>query len=81
MIVEGLFNLLVGLVELVIGLFPSITVPSVSTGLTVKLLSWGLYFFPLDLWVLVIGNIVFWLSIQFIWACVEWVYKKFPSMS
>ena len=36
--------------------------------------------FPLDLWLLIIGNVTFWATVQFSWAGIEWVYKKIPGV-
>ena len=46
-----------------------------------SLLQVGLKVFPPDVWVAVIGNIVFWMGIHLIWAVIEWIYKKIPGVS
>lgn len=46
-------------------------------GLLIK----AMQFFPLDVWVIVIGNILFWLVLHFVWAVIEWVYKKIPGVN
>lgn len=80
MIIEGICLLIFGVVELVISLLPTIEVTTISNTSAIELLSWGLYFFPLDLWVICIGNIILWIIVQFTWATVEWVYKKIPGV-
>lgn len=81
MVVEALLNMIFGLVDVIIGLFPTLDVP-VFNGLggATTLLGYGLTFFPLDLWVALIGNIAFWLSVQLGWIVIEWVYKKVPGV-
>lgn len=82
MIIEGLFNLLFGVVGLVINLVPQINVIEVAGGLggLGTLLAYGLYFFPLDLWIVIISNISMWVALQGGWAVIEWVYKKIPGV-
>lgn len=41
----------------------------------------AMMFFPIDVWVIVIANVVLWISIQFAWAVFEWVYKKIPGIN
>lgn len=81
MITEAVFNLLFLVVDIVINCFPSINIPllSGSNGL-VTLLSYGLVFFPVDLWIALISNISFWLLVQGGWIVIEWVYKKIPGV-
>jgi hypothetical protein len=49
--------------------------------LFLKNLSYGLYFFDSTLFALIIGNIVFWLTVQFTWAIIEWIYIKLPGVN
>jgi len=37
--------------------------------------------FPVDLFFTCIASITFWLSLQFVWAVVEWVYNKVPGIN
>ena len=46
----------------------------------ISLLFKAMQFFPLDVWVVVMGNIGFWLLAQFAWAIIEWCYKKLPGV-
>lgn len=49
-------------------------------GSTISLLRKGMYFFPLDVWLILIANITFWLTVQMVWAVIEWLYKKIPGV-
>lgn len=44
------------------------------------LLSTALWFFPGDVWALVIGNVMFWVVAKLAWSIIEWVYKKVPGV-
>ena len=50
-------------------------------GDTINLLSKALMFFPFDVWVVVLMNITMWLSLQFAWAIIEWIYRKIPGVN
>lgn len=47
---------------------------------TLNVLSYGLMFFPSDVFAISLGSIIFWLVAQLAWAIVEWVYKKIPGV-
>jgi hypothetical protein len=47
----------------------------------IGMLAYGFYVFPVSLFLVFIGNILFWLSAQMIWAIIEWVYKKIPGVN
>lgn len=48
---------------------------------TLNLVAKAMMFFPTDVWVIVIANVAFWMTIQFTWAIIEWIYKKIPGVS
>lgn len=50
-------------------------------GDTLSLISKAMMFFPVDVWVVVLTSVAFWLSIQFTWAVIEWVYRKIPGVN
>jgi hypothetical protein len=81
MIIEGLFNLIFGLIELVITFLPVpvLNLTGGASGLT-TILAYGLYFFPADIWMSVITLGVTMLSTGLLWAIIEWVYKKIPGV-
>lgn len=81
MIIETIFDLFMSLVDFIIGLLPVMPIQSFETGYTAKMLSWGLYVFPIDLWVICISNIILWIMVEIAWSTFEWVYKKVPGVS
>lgn len=48
---------------------------------TIVLISKGLWFFPEDMFSVIVANVSFWLLAQFAWSIIEWVYKKLPGIS
>lgn len=82
MIVESVLNLLFGLVEIVINLVPGMNAPGVDGVIGMStLLSYALTWFPLDLWIALIANIGFWLTVQIGWIVIEWTYNKIPGVN
>ena len=47
----------------------------------IYLLAYGFYIFPFSLFMIFIGNVLFWLALQMGWAIIEWVYKKIPGVN
>lgn len=45
-----------------------------------KMIRIGLGIFPNDVWLVCIMNGLFWITIQFTWSMIEWVYKKIPGV-
>lgn len=41
----------------------------------------GLSFFPSNVFIIIIGNIAFWLTLHMTWSIIEWLYKKLPGVS
>jgi len=81
MIVELLLRPLFLLINSLISLLPrGISLPAWSSD-AIAVLSSAMFFFPLDVWIVFIANVSFWLSAQFGWAVIEWVYKKIPGVS
>ena len=82
MIVEGIFNAIFLVIDLIVTMIPSLTGLNIASGLggLGTLLAYGLFFFPIDLWVALLTNIALWLGFQGAWSIVEWVYKKIPGV-
>ncbi|MGL4338418.1 MAG: hypothetical protein ACRCST_16155 [Turicibacter sp.] len=81
MITKALLGSVFGIVNICIALIPSFPQMGFDLASCMKVMSMALDFFPLDLWLIVINNIIFWLVISFAWAIIEWIYKKLPGVS
>lgn len=80
LIIELLCTPIFLLIKFVISLLPAFyEVPDFLTA-TLDLLSKALYFFPADVFFVVIGNIMTWQFIHLGWISIEWVYKKIPGV-
>lgn len=81
MITESLLDFLFAIVEFMIGLIPdwSANMFDGTAGLG-TILAYGLYFFPIDLWIFVIGQGVLMMGITLAYALSEWVWKKIPGV-
>ena len=81
MILEAIINMVMGLIGGLIGLLPAM--PDISalniSGLS-HILSKVFIVFPFPLFCFIVGNIVFWIALDIIWAIIEWVYKKIPGV-
>lgn len=61
--------------------------PDISYGLPnwfssfASLMKIGLSVFPIDVWVVVTANLMFWTGIHLAWSVIEWLYKKVPGIS
>lgn len=47
---------------------------------TANLIGKAMLFFPPDVWMIVIANIIFWHVALIAWAIIEWLYKKIPTI-
>lgn len=80
MIIQSIFDALYALIASLLDKLPTIGDMPGWLDNTLNVLSYGLMFFPLDVFVLTIGSIGFWLLAHMVWAIVEWVYKKIPGI-
>ena len=82
MIIEAILSPIFKLIEYLFGLIRigEIKLPG-WFGDTMGLIADAMMFFPVDVWVAVLANVGFWLTLQFTWAIIEWVYKKIPGVS
>ena len=46
-----------------------------------NIVGYSLYFFPVGMLTLIIGNFLMWYTLNFAWAIIEWIYKKIPGIS
>lgn len=84
MIIEGIFNLIKGLILFVISLFPSLpdmTFLSQSLEPFVKVISSVNSFVSVPLFAGCCLVLVVILNIEFVWSVIIWVVKKIPGIS
>lgn len=82
MIIERLLDMVFSGFSSMMEHFPS-TIPAVQLvlGVLVEPLELACYYFGASNLSYVVGNIIFWSTIQIGWAIVEWLYKKIPGVS
>lgn len=80
MIIEGILTLIFSLVNWIISFLPQgLALPNWLTSF-VSFLGTGLSFFPSNVFTILLSNVAFWLTVQMVWAIIEWVYKKIPGI-
>lgn len=77
MIIELICTPLILIAKGIINILPFLSLPINSIVAVMNLLMVGLNFFPIELWVMTIGSIVFWYTINFIIGLISFVVKLF----
>ncbi len=82
MITESIVSVLVNIASFLIGLIPEWTATTIdgTAGLG-TILAYGLYFFPLDIWVFVIAQAAIMMGVTAAYTIAEWVWKKIPGIN
>lgn len=81
MIIEIMCNIFYNFLISLVGYLPAgIDLPGWYDN-TLNVLSYGLMFFPADVLLTVVGSGVFWMSANFLWAIIEWIYRKIPGIN
>jgi len=85
MIIELLLTPVFWLIGLLLNLFPDMSYIDPLSGFDISgfiyILAYGFFLFPFSLFMVFVGNMLFWLSVQMIWAVIEWIYRKFPGVN
>ena len=85
MITEYLLTLIFRLFNLIINLLPDLSYIDPLSGFDISgfinILAYGFFIFPYQLFMIFIGNMIFWLGVQMVWAVIEWIYKKIPGVN
>lgn len=81
MITEAVLAVLFGVSEFLIGLLPQ-SIANIFDGTAGlgTILAYGLYFFPLDLWLFIIAHGIMFTGASLAYAVAEWVWKKIPGV-
>ncbi len=69
------------LIDGVIALIPVLTYIPTSIVDTISLLIKAMQFFPTDVWIMVIGNIVFWVLLHFVISLIKFVVSWIPFIN
>lgn len=80
MIFQAIFDAIYDFLLTVVALLPVVGDLPGWIDNTYNVLSWGLMFFPKDVFYALIGSFVFWMAAHFAWAIIEWIYKKIPGV-
>ena len=48
---------------------------------TLDMIIKAMQFFPLDTWIIVISNIVFWITLHLIWSIVNFILRLIPFLN
>lgn len=81
MITEVLLEIAFGAMDIMISFLPDGFILPDWASHTLDLLAKATYFFPVDVWGVAIGNIIFCNLALLTWSLIEWVYKKIPGVS
>ena len=81
MIVEMLCTPLLLFSKGVILMLPVLTFIPNSVVSTLDLILKAMQFFPIDVWIMVIGNIVFWITLHLVWSLVHFVLRLIPFLN
>lgn len=76
-VLDLFFNLIVSLLDLLPAADFSCIFDSVALDFFKNIISFMLFFFPQDLFIAIITSVLFWVGIQFVWAVIEFIIKKF----
>ena len=81
MILSPIWVIINGLISLLGGFFGEFSWSVGNFDVLLDLLGYGVYFFGATTFCMVVSNIAFWLTVDMVWAIVEWIYKKIPGVS
>lgn len=68
------------LITFLIGLIPKIEIFQSGFGAVTNIIGYGCSIIGTDFFFSILGNIIFWLTIQMTWSIIEWIYKKIPGV-
>lgn len=81
MIIELICTPLLVFAKGIIAIFPVLTYIPNSIVSTTDLLFKAMQFFPSDVWIMVIGNIVFWITLHLVWAVINFILRLIPFVN
>lgn len=81
MIIEAICMPFILIIRGIIALLPVLTYIPTSIADTITLLIKAMQFFPVDVWIIAIGNIVFWTSVHLVVGLIKFIVGFIPTMS
>lgn len=81
MIIELICTPLLLFAKGIIAIIPVLTYIPNSIVSTISLLIKAMQFFPSDVWIMVIGNIVFWVTLHLIWSVINFILRLIPFVN
>lgn len=81
MIIEAICMPFILIIKGIISLLPILTYIPTSIIDTTTLLIKAMQFFPTDVWIIVIGNIIFWTSVHLVIGLIKFIVGFIPTMS
>lgn len=73
------------MVDFIISLIPTLVyefdIQSSAVEMFFENTAYALNLFGAPFFCLIVGNIIFWLTIQMAWAIIEWIYIKIPGVN
>ena len=81
MIIELMCMPLLLFAKVIIAAIPILTYIPNSIVSTLDLILKAMQFFPSDVWIIVIGNIVFWITLQLIWSIIHFILRLIPFLN
>lgn len=80
MITEAILNPIYSILQNIVNLIPAFGDMPTWVDNAVSLISYILIFFPVDVFVFIIGNVSLWMGAHIVWSIIEWIYKKLPGV-
>lgn len=81
MVIQLICTPLILLIKGAIALLPVLTYIPENIINTIEMLKKAMLFFPTDVWVIVIGNIIFWVTLHFVWGIIKFVLSLIPFVN
>ncbi len=81
MIIELICTPLLLFAKGIVAMLPILTYIPNSIVSTLDLLLKAMQFFPTDVWIMVIGNIVFWITLHLLWSLINFILRLIPFLN
>lgn len=79
--IKGLLDVFFNLITYLLDFLPAADFSTIFNAEALSffknIISFMLYFFPIDLFAVMLSSVIFWVGVQFVWAVIEFILKKF----